>query len=78
VYVRVWYNDGCVSDRPASIEWDGAPAAEFVSDCDRSLYAAQVFNDNGRPLTMQWPLSGRLIAKGERLAIRLQLPIISA
>jgi hypothetical protein len=77
MFVRIWCADGSMSDRPASIEWDGAPAAEWECDVERLVLAVQVFQDDGRPLSQQCPFSMHAAA-GACMALRLQLPIITA
>lgn len=50
MYVRVWYDDGSISDRPCTTVWDGHPAAEWPPEPNRRvLVASQAFHDNGTP-----------------------------
>lgn len=50
MYVRVWFDDGAVSDRPCTIVWDGNPAAEWPAEPElRTRVASQAFHDNGTP-----------------------------
>lgn len=69
--------DGSVTDRPASIAWDGAPLAEWVCDVERIVTRAQVFTDDGRPLTTPWPCMMPMVAE-QRALFRLMLPMLTA
>lgn len=58
MYVRVWFADGAVSDRPCTITWDGMPAAEWPAAAERrTIVASQGFHDDGTPACdrAEWP-----------------------
>lgn len=51
MYVRVWYEDGSVSDRPTTTVLDGHPAAEWPPENrTRVAVASQAFTDAGCPV----------------------------
>lgn len=48
MYMRVWFDDGAVSDRPCTADWDSQPAAEWPAAPElRIAVATQAFHDNG-------------------------------